>query len=65
MPLASTSKVMETVQSLVKGGRTTRFTHTVVGLSEKGLDVLPLCFSKPADWVKIPNLKVLEKIRKI
>lgn len=54
-------RVLEVVQSLEKGGRTTRFTDTVSGLREQNVFVLPLCLSKPVDWVDINNLKVMER----
>lgn len=61
MTLSAHIRVMEVVQSLEKGGRTTRFMDTVAGLRAKGIFVLPLCLSQPADWVNIDFLQVLER----
>lgn len=61
MALTNQLRVLEVVQSLEKGGRTTRFTDTVSGLREQNIYVLPLCLSKPLDWVEIDNLKVIER----
>jgi len=54
-------RVLEVVQSLEKGGRTTRFTDTVAGLREQKIVVFPVCFSKPESWVNIANLQVINK----
>jgi len=54
-------RILETIQSLEKGGRTRRFTDTVTGLRKQNLFVLPLCFSPPEQWVNIPDLIVIEK----
>ncbi len=61
MALTNQLRVLEVVQSLERGGRTTRFTDTVSGLREQNIFVLPLCLSKPVDWVDINNLKVIER----
>jgi glycosyltransferase involved in cell wall biosynthesis len=55
-------RVLEVVQSLEKGGRTTRFTDTVSGLREQNIFTVPLCLSEPESWVNIPKLEVLYKI---
>jgi len=55
-------KVLEVVQSLKKGGRTTRFSDTVSGLIKQDIFTVPLCLSKPEAWVNIPSLEVLHKI---
>lgn len=54
-------RVLEVVQSLEKGGRTTRFSDTVSGLIAQEIYTVPLCFSEPESWVNIENLKVLIK----
>jgi glycosyltransferase involved in cell wall biosynthesis len=54
-------RILEVVQSLEKGGRTTRFSDTVSGLREHKHFVLPLCLSKPKQWVNIPDLQIIEK----
>lgn len=56
-----TKHVLEVVQSLEKGGRTTRFKDTVDGLREKGVTVTALCLSTPAEWVEIESLEVIQK----
>lgn len=58
-------RVLEVVQSLEKGGRTTRFSDTVSGLIAQKIYTVPLCFSKPESWVNIPNLQVIEKAQGI
>lgn len=54
-------RILELVQSLEKGGRTTRFADTVAGLRQHGQQVLPAVFGKPASWVKIEGLVQLER----
>jgi len=54
-------RVLEVVQSLEKGGRTTRFSDTVAGLKAQDIFTVPLCLSEPEAWVNIPNLEVLRK----
>lgn len=54
-------RVLEVVQSLGKGGRTTRFTDTVLGLRAQKFFTVPLCFSEPEPWVSIPELEILHK----
>jgi len=61
MTLPAQLRVLEVVQGLGKGGRTTRFTDTVSGLRLQGVFVLPLCLSKPVDWIDINNLQVIER----
>lgn len=61
MTLPTQLRVLEVVQSLEKGGRTTRFTDTVSGLRAQEVFTIPLCLSKPESWVSIPNLEVLNK----
>jgi len=61
MTLPTQLSVLEVVQSLEKGGRTTRFTDTVSGLRSQDVFTVPLCLSKPESWVSIPNLAVLHK----
>jgi glycosyltransferase involved in cell wall biosynthesis len=56
-----TKHVLEVVQSLEKGGRTTRFKDTVDGLRENGVTVAVLCLSSPAEWVEIEGLEVIQK----
>ncbi len=53
-------RILEAVQSLEKGGRTTRFSDTVSGLRDEKVFVLPLCLSKPVDWINIDRLQILE-----
>lgn len=62
MTLPTQLRVLEVVQSLEKGGRTTRFTDTVLGLSAQNVFTVPLCLSEPEPWVSIPKLEVLHKI---
>ena len=54
-------RILEVVQSLEKGGRTTRFTDTVSGLRAQSFFVLPLCLSKPEKWVDIADLQLITK----
>jgi glycosyltransferase involved in cell wall biosynthesis len=54
-------RVLEVVQSLEKGGRTTRFADTVTGLRDQNIMVLPLCFSQPEPWVNIVDLQIINK----
>ncbi|MGB2741786.1 MAG: glycosyltransferase family 4 protein [Cognaticolwellia sp.] len=54
-------RVMEVVQSLEKGGRTTRFYDTILGLKEQDIFVFPLCFSKPTKCIKSIELHTIEK----
>lgn len=61
MPSLTTLRVLEVVQSLEKGGRTTRFTDTVSGLRARKITVLPLCLSQPVDWVDIDDLQIIER----
>ncbi|TWX71032.1 glycosyltransferase family 4 protein [Colwellia demingiae] len=61
MTLPTQLRVLEVVQSLEKGGRTTRFTDTVSGLRAQKIFIVPLCLSEPESWVSIPNLAVLHK----
>ncbi|AAZ28807.1 glycosyltransferase family 4 protein [Colwellia psychrerythraea] len=61
MSLPAQLRVLEVVQSLEKGGRTTRFTDTVAGLRAQKIFTVPLCISKPESWVSIPDLEVLHK----
>ena len=61
MALPTQLRVLEVVQSLEKGGRTTRFTDTVSGLRAKDIFTVPLCLSEPESWVSIPDLAVLHK----
>jgi glycosyltransferase involved in cell wall biosynthesis len=58
---ANQYRVLEVIQSLGKGGRTTRFVDTVNGLEAKGVYVIPLCFSEPEPWVQINNLHVIKR----
>ena len=55
-------RVLEVVQSLEKGGRTTRFSDTVTGLRQQDVYTVPLCLSQPESWVNIPQLQVLHKV---
>lgn len=61
MILPAALTILEVVQSLKKGGRTTRFTDTVFGLKERNINVIALCLSTPVDWVSIPDLKIIER----
>jgi glycosyltransferase involved in cell wall biosynthesis len=61
MTLPTQLRVLEVVQSLEKGGRTTRFTDTVSGLRAQNFFTVPLCLSEPEPWVNIPKLEVLHK----
>ena len=61
MTLPTQLRVLEVVQSLEKGGRTTRFTDTVLGLRAQDVFTVPLCLSEPEYWVDIPEVKVLHK----
>ncbi len=61
MTVTTQLRVLEVVQSLEKGGRTTRFTDTVSGLRDKSVFVLPLCLSAPVDWVGIDQLTIIER----
>ena len=54
-------KILEVVQSLKGGGRTKRFSDTVLGLRENKQFVIPLSFSQPEPWVLIPQLEVIER----
>lgn len=54
-------RVLEVVQSLEKGGRTTRFSDTVSGLIAQKIYTISLCFSKPEAWVNIPKLEIIDK----
>ncbi|MBA6265147.1 glycosyltransferase family 4 protein [Colwellia sp. Bg11-12] len=54
-------RILEVVQSLEKGGRTTRFIDTVLGLREQDYFVVPLCLSTPEPWVNIQHLTVIQK----
>ncbi|MDX2367589.1 MAG: glycosyltransferase family 4 protein [Colwellia sp.] len=54
-------RILEVIQSLGKGGRSTRFSDTVAGLRKQKSFVFPLCFSSPEPWVNIPDVKVVEK----
>jgi glycosyltransferase involved in cell wall biosynthesis len=54
-------RILEVVQSLEKGGRTTRFSDTVAGLRDQKIIVVPLCFSKPESWVNIVDLQIINK----
>ena len=54
-------RVLEVVQSLEKGGRTTRFSDTVSGLIAQEIYTVPLCFSEPDSWVNIPHLQIIDK----
>ncbi|MEW9798973.1 glycosyltransferase family 4 protein [Alteromonas sp. CYL-A6] len=54
-------RIMEIVQSLGKGGRTTRFADTVAGLRERGHTVFPVCFEPPAPWVNIDGISVIPR----
>jgi len=58
-------RVLEVVQSLGKGGRTTRFMDTVLGLKQQGIYTVSLCLSKPVSWIHIPNLQVIYKNERI
>jgi glycosyltransferase involved in cell wall biosynthesis len=53
-------RILEVVQSLGKGGRTTRFIDTVSGLRQQDCFVLPLCLSEPDSWVNIQHLTVIQ-----
>lgn len=57
---SSKLRILEVLQSLGKGGRTTRFIDTVAGLNERNVYVVPLCFTEPEVWVNIPQLTVIE-----
>jgi len=59
--MLSPLRIMEVVQSLEKGGRTTRFSDTVSGLREQKIFVYPLCFSTPKQWVKNAGVQTIEK----
>ena len=61
MPTQRKLRILELVQSLEKGGRTTRFTDTVEGLRDHGQQVLPAVYGSPAAWVKIDGLIQLER----
>jgi glycosyltransferase involved in cell wall biosynthesis len=61
MALTTQLRILEVVQSLGKGGRTTRFTDTVLGLRAQKFFTVPLCFFEPEPWVNIPKLEVLPK----
>ena len=61
MTLPAQLRVLEVVQSLEKGGRTTRFADTVAGLRAQEICTVPLCLSKAESWVNIPGLEVLHK----
>ena len=61
MALSTQIRILEVVQSLGKGGRTTRFTDTVFGLRAQNFFTVPLCFFDPEPWVSIPELEVLHK----
>ncbi len=54
-------RILELVQSLEKGGRTTRFTDTVAGLRAQHHEVVPAVFGTPAPWVSIDGLKELSR----
>lgn len=54
-------RILEVVQSLEKGGRTKRFTDTVIGLRQHKQIVTPLCLSQPESWVEIPTLEIIER----
>jgi len=54
-------RILEVVQSLGSGGRTTRFTDTVSELRKQDCFVLPLCLSEPEPWIDIQNLTLLQK----
>lgn len=54
-------RVLEVIQSLGKGGRTTRFVDTVNGLKSKGVYIVPLCFSEPEPWVTLKDLRVIKR----
>jgi len=59
--MSSPVRVLEVVQSLGKGGRTTRFLDTVLGLKQQGIYTVSLCLSKPVTWINLPNLQVFYK----
>jgi glycosyltransferase involved in cell wall biosynthesis len=54
-------RILEVLQSLEKGGRTKRFTDTVIGLRQHKQIVTPLCLSQPESWVEIPTLEIIER----
>ena len=54
-------RILEVVQSLEKGGRTKRFSDTVLGLREHNQEVTPLCLSQPESWVNIPHIEIIER----
>lgn len=54
-------RILEVVQSLEKGGRTKRFSDTVLGLRAHNQTVTPLCLSQPESWVNIPQLELIER----
>lgn len=54
-------RILEVVQSLEKGGRTKRFSDTVLGLREHKQVVTPLCLAQPEPWVTIPNLVLIQR----
>lgn len=54
-------RILEVVQSLEKGGRTKRFSDTVLGLRAHNQRVTPLCLSQPEPWVNIPQLELIER----
>tara|TARA_R110001599_G_C12209504_1_gene656423 strand:- start:357 stop:1511 length:1155 start_codon:yes stop_codon:yes gene_type:complete len=61
MPSQPQLRILEVVQSLEKGGRTQRFSDTVLGLREHNQYVIPLCLSKPETCVEIPELQIIER----
>jgi glycosyltransferase involved in cell wall biosynthesis len=54
-------RVLEVVQSLEKGGRTTRYLDTVAGLITQKIYTVALCFSEPETWVNASNLQIINK----
>jgi len=61
MKLQPQLRILEIVQSLEKGGRTKRFTDTVMGLRAHNQNITPLCLSQPEPWVNIPQLVLIER----
>ncbi|WP_189406202.1 glycosyltransferase family 4 protein [Alteromonas halophila] len=63
MPAPRKYHILEIVQSLEKGGRTTRFSDTVSALRVHEHKVLPAVFGEPAPWVSIDGLQKLDRAK--
>lgn len=61
MDAAKSLRVLEIVQSLGKGGRTTRFIDTVNELRKMQCYILPLSLTTPAKWINISGLEVIQR----